>query len=568
MGLSAMRIPAIFYCLSSSPPLPKIYKTSVGWKDKQEIYAALTIWANEGGVGERRDLAFRKIENCFKNKTDSLDFSGLHLRELPALMPSTVTKINAQRNKLTHLPATLPESLEYLDVTQNDLQDLPGVLPASLESLLVGSNRLDYLPDYLPPPLTNLSCYQNNLTQLPPTLPNLENLDLRGNQLDRLPFSLPATLGNLRLDENLFSEFPAAVAWLPDSCLVNLKMNPFPDETVASVRESISAPDYAGPLILIGDSAPQETHEEPIAVFISSWFPKDLQADAMSTWRSFENEDGAEAFFEFMQGLSGKPLEQHPEFKSHLGEWLSQLVERPALRSLSFGIAVAESASCTDRLLSELNQMQRAYVQDDVERGLYDGNIPELIAVGREEFRQRALEVIAGEKMKHLSRPEIVASRGKPDEIEVYLGYQVKLREVLQLKSLARDMRYFRSAKLTDYDLKVAESTVKEKEDEEFPEWLACWPVWDAVLQRVNAENFDLAQDKLMEESGEPLQEKIKSEREILNRPFCAVTYQRVSKRVWDEIVSVEKMKLTSAFLKENGLAKALEPFWEEITSL
>jgi hypothetical protein len=247
------------------------------------------------------------------------------------------------------------------------------------------------------------------------------------------------------------------------------------------------------------------------------------------------------------------------------------------LRRLTFDVAYDASSSCDDRLLLSLNKMFRVYVQDDVEKGRCDTEIPELIALGRQEFRQRCLEDIAGETMKDFSFAEsLFEVDKKTDEVEVYLGYPVKLRDGLQLQSLVSDMTFFHLSDLNEGHLKAAEKTVKAKENADFAPWLAGWPAWNTVLQRVDEENFDLTQEKLMEAAGEPLQKKIESEREILDRPFCAVTYHRVSKRIWDEIVGVEKMKLTSAFLKENGLTAELAPFWNlktlesnpEITSL
>ncbi|WP_032484368.1 NEL-type E3 ubiquitin ligase domain-containing protein, partial [Yersinia pestis] len=70
------------------------------------------------------------------------------------------------------------------------------------------------------------------------------------------------------------------------------------------------------------------------------------------------------------------------------------------LREQTFLIAQEASATCEDRITLTHNDMQKAVMLHEVEKGKYDEKLPELIARGREMFRLEQLENIAREKVK------------------------------------------------------------------------------------------------------------------------------------------------------------------------
>ncbi|SUG46298.1 E3 ubiquitin-protein ligase SspH2 [Salmonella enterica subsp. arizonae] len=86
-----------------------------------------------------------------------------------------------------------------------------------------------------------------------------------------------------------------------------------------------------------------------------------------------------------------------------------------------------------------------------------------LVSTGREMFRMEMLERIAREKVRTLALV---------DEIEVYLAYQNKLKESLELTSVTAEMRFFGASGVTASDLRSAERQVKAAENSEFSEWV------------------------------------------------------------------------------------------------
>lgn len=74
------------------------------------------------------------------------------------------------------------------------------------------------------------------------------------------------------------------------------------------------------------------------------------------------------------------------------------------------------------------------------------------------------------------------------DEIEVFLGYQVKLREPLCLTGIIEEMRFFSVSWITPEDLNNAERQVKTAENRQFTQWLAVWEPWHNLVERTEPE--------------------------------------------------------------------------------
>lgn len=106
-------------------------------------------------------------------------------------------------------------------------------------------------------------------------------------------------------------------------------------------------------------------------------------------------------------------------------------------------------------------------------------------------FRLECLERLAREKVKTLRFV---------DEIEVYLAYQVELREPLQLSSAIKKMRFLGAADLTPDDLEIALLTVKHRENSEFTAWLSRWSPWETVLERLYNSPYQSAIAQLQDE--------------------------------------------------------------------
>ena len=141
----------------------------------------------------------------------------------------------------------------------------------------------------------------------------------------------------------------------------------------------------------------------------------------------------------------------------------------PSLRAHLFAVAQGATASCQDRVMLTANDMAKARLLFQVERGDYDQRLPELVAIARGMFRLEKLEAIARKK---------AASLMFVDEVEVYLAYQVKLCASLCLPLVVDEMAYFKVSGVSDNDLLAAEATVKERENREFKDFLLTWAPW------------------------------------------------------------------------------------------
>lgn len=82
------------------------------------------------------------------------------------------------------------------------------------------------------------------------------------------------------------------------------------------------------------------------------------------------------------------------------------------------------------------------------------------------------------------------------DEIEVYLGYQNKLKEQLGLTSVTREMRFFGVSGITESDLQAAERQVKDAENSQFREWILQWAPLRSVLERTEPARWEALCEK------------------------------------------------------------------------
>lgn len=471
--------------------------------------AVWSAWERASPTGESpaRAAAAEKMRDCLNNNRPELDLQCVGLTSLPDNLPPDITALKISHSALSRLPA-LPEGLQTLDVSSNRLTRLP-VLPAGLRTLDVGINRLTRLPA-LPAGLRTLNVYNNRLTRLPELPAELRMLDANDNRLTRLPV-LPAGLQALYASSNLLTDLPTLSAGLqvlhasrnrlislPEGfaalsrdASVILEGNPLSERTHQAQRNLTSAPSYLGPRIhfsMAVPSAPQAARSLDQA--IADWLAPAKEGDTNPTdkWRAFGREDDAASFSSFLDRLRNtKNFRKDPGFKIQIASWLTQLAGDDKLREKTFAIATEATSSCEDRVTLALNQMKNILLVHNAEKGEYDNNLPELVSVGREMFRLEKLEKIARGKVDTLYFV---------DEIEVYLGYQNKLKEALRLTSVTTEMCYFGVSDITESDLQAAEMQVKTAENSEFMAWIQQWMPLRSVLDRKYPESLEALREK------------------------------------------------------------------------
>ncbi|MCU6378220.1 NEL-type E3 ubiquitin ligase domain-containing protein, partial [Morganella morganii] len=414
--------------------------------------------------------------------------SDNRLVSLPAL-PGGLQYLIGANNRLTCLPV-LPERLEKLIVDNNQLTRLP-VLPERLEKLIVDNNQLTSLP-VLPGGLLELFVSNNQLTSLPVLPGGLQELFVNNNQLTSLPV-LPGELQELFVNNNQLTTLPESVAGLLRAAQVNVSGNPLSAHTRQFLETITRDLGYSEPVLSFSVvNSPEYRKARPLHLAVAGWLtPAKEKSDEpvpADRWQSFGQEDNAAAFSAFLNRLKEtENFRKDPGFKAQIASWLTQLAEDDALRVKTFAMATEAMSSCEDRVTLALNQMKNVVQIHDAEKGKYDNNLSELVSAGREMFRLEKLELIARDKVRTLRNV---------DEIEVYLGYQNKLKEQLELSSVAAKMRFFEVSYITESDLQTAEIQVKTDENSEFRKWILQWAPLHSVLKRTNPEHWEKCCEK------------------------------------------------------------------------
>ncbi|MFK58262.1 E3 ubiquitin--protein ligase [Salmonella enterica] len=475
-----------------------------------EYDAVWSAWQRAAPKGEARGRAavVQEMRDCLKNGNPVLNVGGAGLTTLPDHLPPHITKLiipcnnyltrlsrlppglrelSVDGNLLASLPA-LPPGLQSLSVPGNQLPSLPA-LPSGLRKLWASGNRLTSL-SALPSGLRELIISSNRLTSLPALPSELRELSVSHNQLPSLP-ELPSGLQELSVSHNRLTRLPESIISLPSYARVNLDGNPLSERTLRTLRNLTSAPGYSGPRIrfdMAGPSVPREARALHLAV--ADWLmpAREGEPDPADRWHASGQEDNAAAFSLFLDRLrETENFEKDAGFRAQISSWLALLAEDDVLRAKTFAMATEATSSCQDRVTLALHQMKNVQLVHNAEKGVYDNNLPGLVSTGREMFRMEMLERIALEKARTLALV---------DEIEVYLAYQNKLRESLELTSVTAEMRFFGVSGVTASDLRSAERQVKAAENSEFSEWILQWGPLHSVLERKEPERFNALREK------------------------------------------------------------------------
>ncbi|MBO1632878.1 hypothetical protein GKR58_22160, partial [Yersinia pseudotuberculosis] len=344
--------------------------------------------------------ALRTLPDTLPEHLLSLYVASNKLERLPENLPESLYRLNVCDNPSLQFPNNWPSNLMYLNIADCELTELP-TLPNTLTELSADFNQLRTLPDTLPISLLRLSVTSNQLTQLPETLPaSLSFLMVLGNSLTALPENLPSSLSCIGAEYNQFSQLPD-LARLPQNCEFLLEGNPLSASTLLALQHLRTNPYYQGPQIICRelDDLPPASLSNIVAI----WLVPEQQNTLAGDWANIETEANSAAFSVFLHRLATtKNTENIPEFKQQIAAWLLQLAGSPTLREQTFLIAQEASATCEDRITLTYNDMQKAVMLHEVEKGQYDTQLPELMARGREMFRLEQLENIAREKVKIL----------------------------------------------------------------------------------------------------------------------------------------------------------------------
>ncbi|AXC86404.1 type III secretion system effector E3 ubiquitin transferase SspH1 [Salmonella enterica subsp. salamae] len=452
-----------------------------------EYDAVWSKWERDAPAGESpgRAAVVQEMRDCLNNGNPVLNVGASGLTTLPDRLPPHITTLVIPDNNLTSLPE-LPEGLRELEVSGNlQLTSLPS-LPQGLQKLWTYNNWLASLPT-LPPALRELRVSGNNLTSLPALPSGLQTLWAYNNRLTSLPEMSPG-LQELDVSHNQLTRLPQSLTGLSSAARVYLDGNPLSVRTLQALRDIIGHSGIRIHFDMAGPSVPREARALHLAV--ADWLTSAREGEAAQAdrWQAFGLEDNAAAFSLVLDRLrETENFKKDAGFKAQISSWLTQLAEDAALRAKTFAMATEATSTCEDRVTHALHQMNNVQLVHNAEKGEYDNNLQGLVSTGREMFRLATLEQIAREKAGTLALV---------DDVEVYLAFQNKLKESLELTSVTSEMRFFDVSGVTVSDLQAAELQVKTAENSGFSKWILQWGPLHSVLERKVPERFNALREK------------------------------------------------------------------------
>ncbi|OHL37614.1 type III secretion system effector E3 ubiquitin transferase SspH1 [Salmonella enterica] len=472
-----------------------------------EYDAVWSKWERDAPAGESpgRAAVVQEMRDCLNNGNPVLNVGASGLTTLPDRLPPHITTLVIPDNNLTSLPE-LPEGLRELEVSGNlQLTSLPSLpqglqklwaynnwlaslptLPPGLGDLAVSNNQLTSLPE-MPPALRELRVSGNNLTSLPALPTGLQKLWAYNNRLTSLPEMSPG-LQELDVSHNQLTRLPQSLTGLSSAARVYLDGNPLSVRTLQALRDIIGHSGIRIHFDMAGPSVPREARALHLAV--ADWLTSAREGEAAQAdrWQAFGLEDNAAAFSLVLDRLrETENFKKDAGFKAQISSWLTQLAEDAALRAKTFAMATEATSTCEDRVTHALHQMNNVQLVHNAEKGEYDNNLQGLVSTGREMFRLATLEQIAREKAGTLALV---------DDVEVYLAFQNKLKESLELTSVTSEMRFFDVSGVTVSDLQAAELQVKTAENSGFSKWILQWGPLHSVLERKVPERFNALREK------------------------------------------------------------------------
>jgi hypothetical protein len=203
-----------------------------------------------------------------------------------------------------------------------------------------------------------------------------------------------------------------------------------------------------------------------------------------------------------------------------------------------------------------LTELRKWCLHDDIRFGRYNDRPGEALDAMRQLFRLKKLQDIAYRK---------IASMKRIDDVEVYLGYAVKLREPLGLSMVVPGMDFFGVSDITKEDLKAALITVQKAEDTDFYKELILDDTWNAFIQQNLGARYDQAKATLRERYDQLLEERIRAELVNLNlNPENPEVQRKIQPSlepiVWHDMQYEVLEPLTRDFLTDAGVSLPSHP--------
>ena len=450
-----------------------------------ELQAILDGWATEVASGENRQEARGRIIGFLNERSQSkLELSNLQLKTLPPIFNTEpfinrLGHLDLSKNQLTALPAAIGNLhvLKVLYVSDNPLIELP----AEIGNLQV---------------LDVMFIQGTLLTSLPAAIGNLRalvRLYVAKNQFTTLPAaigSLPALKGLYAHNNPTLTGVPMEILNLPNDCDFTLEGTGFSDAVLLRLNEACHAPLYNGPRISfsIRDMVPRAacpTEQLLLELFTLSGLAKKEFPKLLGSTEGNHKEN----LNMWLNRLSDtadykKGGEFQKAFASKVLSYLQAAEDNEQFRGVFFGVIDEAATTCGDRVALSILHVSTAYKIATIDTKNIKGLADLLI---NEVWPMQMLEQIARDKVNTLRFY---------DEIEIYLGYPILLRERLKMPIDVEGMLYDdfvrRTGALTQKDLDEAAKHVQEQQndDEKKCRFLIGQDKWIESLRANYSEKF------------------------------------------------------------------------------
>lgn len=468
------------------------------------------------------DNQLTRLHSSMRNLTDivSLELSNNGIRIFPEVIANFISLriLNLSENRLERLPDIIGvlRNLEELSLDGNSLRALPGSIGECvyLRQLYLSSNPLYTLPSEI----------QN--------LRNLTHLFLNQTQLEFLPKEIGdlSDLEYLSLQNNFFRELPVEILGLPRNSQINLKGTPLLENSINAIQLAINeeGEGYEGPRFL---------HLEPLVedvMFLDEegddeFLEVDQCLETIYVYAGKEDTHELPNLFEDISEDQFRCLHEWLNkvfiFKRHLDISLENTHQRPLEDKLfykditnilelanknnqfkdSFWTILAEgSTTCGDRISLSIADLhiqkeliafklyQHQSIASLFKKGVWAMELSDEVAKKKIENLRDLIMI-----QEDLTQDEKNEQIERIDEVEIRLGYLLRLKEKLNLSIEVPGMLYYICSSLTEEDIQEAETVMLEKfaDQDAFIELLLKKDLWKQVLEYKCARQMNLLKE-------------------------------------------------------------------------
>lgn len=379
---------------------------------------------------------------------------------------SRLGELDLSNNRLPSIPSFLCNlsNIEQLWLGHNQLESLPenfGDL-SKLTSLGLNSNRFQSIPNSICEFLNLqwLMLSHNQLESLPEEIGNLselEHLDVSFNGLRSLPASIGrlSKLRRLDLDNNQLESIPECLFQLSSNCTVNLERNNLSLETVEQLRSTTRDPNYRGPRFLVSIHNRPAVHfqaqrQMSLQTLLNDW----CEAGSVQLLMSRLTEKQRNDLWDWLVGLMAtedyRTQETVVKEKARsILKWLSEEKDGTNLQ-IAYQVLAEATSSCGDRVALSVNTLSR-HIQ--------------LCQIGQLSLEELKNLIIGLKRLDRLHQmaEEKCAQMRLVDPIEVYLYYESKLKDDLELPCEVEGMLFAKVVNITDEELLRAKKDILEE---------------------------------------------------------------------------------------------------------